>query len=416
MDASRFIARRISDSGASPQERDRLLRVSHHIAWISVALSIAVMIIAVAVVGGFKAEIRAKATGFMGSVVLCQPGQGPLNEQFPFSGTLSYRDSLLAVPGVVSLSPVAYRSGMIRNEGEIGGAWFKGVDSLYDFSFFADALSEGTLPDYSGRISPDVLLSSRLAAQLGLAVGDTLNAYFVRDDLKARNFRVCGLFDARLEEIDNTFILADLRHIRRLNGWSGDQVSALEVRIRPSASIDEAANRLTDIEYRLATDNDAPLFVYSVKRIYPHLFDWLAVLDLNVVMIMILMMAVAGFNMISSLLILLFRKISMIGVLKSLGMSDRAVTRVFLLRSARVVGKGLLWGNVAALLICLVQKWFHVITLDPANYFVKYVPIQLDWGAFLLLNLLSAVVILAVMCLSAIFIARVSPSRTLRAA
>lgn len=416
MDASRFIARRISDSGASPQERDRLLRVSHHIAWISVALSIAVMIIAVAVVGGFKAEIRAKATGFMGSVVLCQPGQGPLNEQFPFSGTLSYRDSLLAVPGVVSLSPVAYRSGMIRNEGEIGGAWFKGVDSLYDFSFFADALSEGTLPDYSGRISPDVLLSSRLAAQLGLAVGDTLNAYFVRDDLKARNFRVCGLFDARLEEIDNTFILADLRHIRRLNGWSGDQVSALEVRIRPSASIDEAAHQLTDIEYRLATDNDAPLFVYSVKRIYPHLFDWLAVLDLNVVMIMILMMAVAGFNMISSLLILLFRKISMIGVLKSLGMNDRAVTRVFLLRSARVVGKGLLWGNVAALLICLVQKWFHVITLDPANYFVKYVPIQLDWGAFLLLNLLSAVVILAVMCLSAIFIARVSPAKTLRAA
>ncbi len=414
MDASRFIASRLSDRAAPSGERDRLLRVSHHIAWISVALSIAVMIIAVAVVGGFKAEIRAKATGFMGSVVLCQPGQGPLNEQYPFSGTLSYRDSLLAVPGVVSLSPVAYRSGMIRNEGEIGGAWFKGVDSLYDFSFFADALSAGTLPDYSGRISPDVLMSSRLAAQLGLSVGDTLNAYFVRDDLKARNFRVCGLFDAQLEEIDNTFILADLRHIRRLNGWSGDQVSALEVRIRPSASIEEATNRLTEVEYRLATDDDAPLFIYSVKRIYPNLFDWLAVLDLNVVMIMILMMAVAGFNMISSLLILLFRKISMIGVLKSLGMSDWAVTRVFLWRSARVVGKGLLWGNVAALVICFVQKWFHVITLDPANYFVKYVPIQLDWGKILLLDAASAIAILMILSLSAIFIARVSPAKTMR--
>ena len=416
MDASRFIARRLSARSGGEQERDRLLRVSHHIAWISVALSIAVMIIAVAVVGGFKAEIRAKATGFMGSAVLCQPGQGPLNEQFPFSATLSYRDSLLAVPGVVSLSPVAYRSGMIRNEGAIGGAWFKGVDSLYDFSFFADALSAGSLPDYSGRISPDVLISSRLAAQLGLAVGDTLNAYFVRDDLKARNFRICGLFDAQLEEIDNTFILADLRHVRRLNGWSGDQVSALEARIKPSASIDEAARRLTDVEYRLSADGDAPLFIYSVKKIYPHLFDWLAVLDLNVVMIMILMMAVAGFNMISSLLILLFRKISMIGVLKSLGMSDWGVTRVFLWRSARVVGKGLLWGNVAALVICLVQKWFHVITLDPANYFVKFVPIQLDFGKILLLDVTSAVAILMILSLSAVFIARVSPAKTLRAA
>ncbi len=392
------------------------MRVSGRIAWISVALSIAVMVIAVAVVGGFKAEIRAKATGFMGSAVLCRPGQGPLNEQYPFNGALSYLDSLRALPEVTSVSPVAYRSGMIRHEGEIGGAWFKGVDSLYDFSFFADALSEGALPDYSGRISPDVLLSARLAAQLGLAVGDTLNAYFVREELKARNFRVCGLFDAQLEEIDNAFILTDLRHIRRLSGWAPEEVSALEVRIRPGADIEAAVDHLTDVEFRLATDDDAPLFIHSVKKIYPHLFDWLAVLDLNVVMILALMMIVAGFNMISSLLILLFRKISMIGVLKSLGMRDGALTRVFLIRSARVVGKGLLWGDLVALALCLIQKYGHVFTLDPANYFVKYVPIQLDWGAFLLLNLLSAVVILAVLSLSAVFIARVSPSRTLRAA
>ena len=415
MDASRFIARRLSVRDDGGQERDRLLRVSHHIAWFSVALSIAVMIIAVAVVGGFKAEIRAKATGFMGSVVLCQPGQGPLNEQYPFSGTISYRDSLLAIPGVTSISGVAYRSGMIRNAGEIGGAWFKGVDSLYDFSFFADALSDGALPDYSGRISPDVLLSARLAAQLGLAVGDTLNAYFVRSDLKARNFRVCGLFDAQLEEIDNSFILADLRHVRRLNGWGADQVSALEVRVRPDVDIDAAAHEVTDVEYRLATEEDAPLFIYSVKKIYPHLFDWLSLLDMNVVMIMILMMAVAGFNMISTLLILLFRKISMIGVLKSMGMTDGAVTRVFLLRSARVVGKGLLWGNLVALAICLVQKWFRVITLDPANYFVKYVPIELNFGTLLLLNVVSAVAILLIMSLSAVFIAKVSPEKTMRA-
>lgn len=391
-----------------------MLRVSGRIAWISVALSIAAMMIAVAVVGGFKAEIRAKATGFMGSAVLCRPGQGPLNEQFPFNGNLSYLDSLRALPEVTSVAPVAYRSGMIRHEGEIGGAWFKGVDSLYDFSFFADALSAGSLPDYSGRISPDVLLSARLAAQLGLAVGDTLNAYFVRDELKARNFRVCGLFDAQLEEIDNTFILTDLRHVRRLAGWSAEEVSALEVRIRPGADIDAAVDHLTDVEFRLATDADAPLFIHSVKKIYPHLFDWLAVLDLNVVMILVLMMAVAGFNMISSLLILLFRKISMIGVLKSLGMRDGALTRVFLLRSARIVGKGLFWGDLVALALCLIQKYTHVFTLDPANYFVKYVPIQLDWGAFLLLNLLSAVVILAVLSLSAVFIAKVSPAKTMR--
>ena len=202
----------------------------------------------------------------------------------------------------------------------------------------------------------------------------------------------------------------------RLSGWAPEEVSALEVRIRPGADIEAAVDHLTDVEFRLATDDDAPLFIHSVKKIYPHLFDWLAVLDLNVVMILALMMIVAGFNMISSLLILLFRKISMIGVLKSLGMCDGALTRVFLIRSARVVGKGLLWGDLVALALCLIQKFGHVFTLDPANYFVKYVPIQLDWGAFLLLNLVSAVVILAVLSLSAVFIARVSPARTLRAA
>ena len=416
MGASRFIARRLSLRSDPGQHDDRLLRTSHRIAWISVSLSIAVMVVAVAVVGGFKAEIRSRATGFMGSVVLCPPGQGPLNEQYPFTEALSYRDSLCAIPGVTAVNPIAYRSGLIRHDGEIAGVWFKGVDSLYDFSFFADVLAEGQLPDYGGRISNQVMLSVPMAAQLGLSVGDTLTAYFVKDDLKARNFVLCGLFEAQIEEIDQGFALTDIRHVRRLNGWKAGEVSTIEVRTGSHTDPDRMQQRVEEVALAASGDEDPALFFHSVKRIYPHLFDWLSLLDLNVVMILVLMMAVAGFNMISSLLILLFRKIRMIGVLKALGMGDGPLTRIFLLRSARVVGKGLLWGNLFALSLCLLQKYGHVIKLDPANYFVRYVPIELDWGALLLLNVVSAAAILLILSLSAIFVARVSPSKTMRAA
>ena len=408
MSASRFIASKLSDGDG------RLSHTSNTIAWISVCLSVAIMIIAIAVVAGFKAEIRGRATGFMGSVMLIQPGQAPLNEQYPFSEKLSYRERLAAEPGITGVSGVAWRSGLIKTDENIDGLYFKGVDSLYDFSFFDDCLVAGELPDYHGRISNDILLSRTTASKLGFDVGDDVVVYFIGEEVKVRKFRLSGLYDAGLEEIDTRMAVADRRHIQRLNGWAADEVSSIEIRIDPDASVEAMNERVEELIYTSMQESDKALFVTNVKKLYGHLFDWLSLLDLNVLMILLLMVVVAGFNMISAILIILFEKISTIGLLKALGMTSREVTKVFLLRAGRLVGKGMLWGNVLGIGLCLIQYWTHIIRLDPANYFVDAVPIRLSLGSILLLDLVAGLLIMALISLSARFIARVSPDRTMR--
>ncbi|MBQ6957861.1 MAG: ABC transporter permease [Bacteroidales bacterium] len=408
MSASRFIASKLSDGDG------RLSRTSNTIAWISVCLSVAIMIIAIAVVAGFKAEIRARATGFMGSVMLIQPGQSPLNEQYPFSENLSYRERLQAEPGITGVSGVAWRSGLIKTDENIDGLYFKGVDSLYDFSFFANCLVDGSLPDYHGRISNDVLLSRTTASKLGFKVGDDVVVYFIGEEVKVRKFKLCGLYDAGLEEIDTKMAVADRRHVQRLNGWSADEVSSIEIRIAPETSIEFMNDRVEELIFTSMQEDDKPLFVTNVKKLYGHLFDWLSLLDLNVLMILLLMVVVAGFNMISAILIILFEKISTIGLLKALGMTSREVTKVFLLRAGALVAKGMLWGNIVGIGLCLIQKFTRIIKLDPANYFVSAVPIHLSVGSILLLNIIAAILMMAIISLSARFISRVSPDRTMR--
>lgn len=408
MSASRFIASRLS-VGKGP-----LSRTSNTIAWVSVCLSMAVMIVAIAVVSGFKREIRDRATGFMGSVMLVQPGQSPINEQYPFSENLSYRMRLQSEPGVLSVSGVAWRSGLIKTEENIGGLYFKGVDSLYDFSFFRNCLAEGALPDYRGRISNDILLSRTTADKLGFTVGDDVVVYFIGESVHVRKFRLCGLYDAQLEEIDAQMALADRRQIQRLNGWAPDEVSSLEIRTVPDLAAERMADRVEALILQSGQEDDTALFVTHVKHLYGHLFDWLSLLDLNVLMILLLMVAVAGFNMISALLIILFEHISAIGLLKAVGMTSREVGKVFLLRSGLLVGKGLLWGNVVGIGICMIQLWTRWIRLDPVNYFVSFVPIRLVPGQLAILNLSAAVLIMAILSLSTRFIARISPDRTMR--
>ena len=408
MSAGRFIASKLAEGDGS------LSRTSNTIAWISVCLSLVIMIVAIAVVAGFKAEIRDRATGFMGSVMLVQPGQSPINELYPFSEQLSYREKLSATPGVRSVSGVAWRSGLIKTAENIEGLYFKGVDSLYDFSFFANCLVDGQLPDYHGRISNDILLSRTTASKLGFQVDDDVVVYYIGDEVKVRKFRLCGIYDAQLEEIDTKMAVADRRQVQRRNGWKSDEVSSIEIRIDPAAGIETMNDRVEDVVFRSMQEDDRALFVTNVKKLYGHLFDWLSLLDLNVLMILLLMVVVAGFNMLSALLIILFEQISTIGLLKALGMTSREVGKVFLLRAGNLVGKGMLWGNVIGIGLCLIQKFTHLVKLDPANYFVSFVPIRLHAGQLILLNVAAAVILMLLISLSTRFIARVSPDRTMR--
>ncbi len=238
--------------------------------------------------------------------------------------------------------------------------------------------------------------------------------YFIGSDVKVRKFRLCGIYDAQLEEIDTKMAVADRRQVQRLNGWAADGVSSIEIRIAPDADIEAMSDRVERVIFASMQEEDTALFVTHIKKLYGHLFDWLALIDLNVLMILALMIVVAGFNMVSALLIILFEQISTIGLLKALGMTSREVGRVFLLRAGGLVGKGMLVGDAVGICLCLIQKYTHVLKLDPANYFVSFVPIRLQFGSLLLLNVAAALLMMAIVSLATRFVSRISPDKTMR--
>ncbi len=416
MNVYRYIARRIRRGSGAESGGRRMDSVSSTIGLVSVSLSIFVIVIALCVLLGFKSEIRAKASAFMGSVALVSPGQSPVNERFPFSDDISFLDKMASVPGVESLSRVAYCSGLLKTGDNIFGSRFKGVDSLYNFSFFRENLTQGEIPHLGARICGDVLMAERLAQLMGVGVGDEITAYFVGEEVKVRRFKVGGLFDAQLENVDNTMIFCDIRQVQRIAGWDKNEISTVEIATSRGADPDRVAEEIGNLIYEESLDADPPLFATSVRELFPNLFDWLNLLDFNTLAILLLMIAVAGFNMISSLLIILLRNISSIGLLKAMGMTTRGVSRVFGYVALNIVGRGLAIGTALGVALCAVQKHFKILALDPENYFVKYVPIEINLGYILLADIAALAAIMLILSLTSRFVAKVSPDKTMRAA
>ena len=404
MNLNLFIAKKIKGSGLSS--------TSNGIACVSVAISIAVILAAVAISGGFKKEIGRRAAGFTGEILMTVPGMDYMNDVYPLQADLSYLPDIERIPGVKAVSEAAYKPGMIKAENDVHGVMFKGVDSTYSLDFFADFLTEGSLPDFSGqRMSDQVLISKRLATMLGYGVGDRISVYFIGEQVRVRRLVISGLYEIQLEDLDERLALMDIRQIRRLNGWDEHDVSCLEISLGGDGG-KAAARRRAEVydaigEIIMAKDQplDAP---------YPGLFDWLALLDLNVLVVMVLMMAVAGFNMISGLLIILFERISMIGLLKALGMRTVSICKVFIYRGGAIVLRGMVWGNVVALVLLAVQKWLKPFRLNPVNYFVDFIPVNLNPLHILMVDATAFVLMLLIMIIPSLFIARVSPDRTIK--
>ena len=391
------------------------------IACVSVAISIGVILMAVAISEGFRKEIGKRAAGFTGEILITVPGMDYMNDVYPLQADLSYLPEIKSVPGVRSVSETAYKPGMIKSGKDVHGVMFKGVDSTYSLDFFADFLAEGSLPDFSGeRMSDEVLISKRLAAMLGLSTGERMTVYFIGEQVRARRLTVSGLYDIQLEDLDEKLALMDIRQIRRLNGWEDHESSCLEISLGGDGSkaAERMRNRVYDGIGEIIMERDitadAPVVVRRIDEIYPGLFDWLALLDLNVLVVMVLMMAVAGFNMISGLLIILFERISMIGLLKSLGMRTSNICKVFIYRGGAIVLKGMLWGNAVAVPLLLVQKWLKPFTLNPVNYFVNFVPVELNLIHIVLVDIAAFVLMILIMTIPSLFIARVSPDRTIK--
>ncbi|MEF9930873.1 MAG: FtsX-like permease family protein [Bacteroidales bacterium] len=412
MNLNLFIARRI---GRKRDNKGNSSHLSNKIATVSVGISILVMIVSIAVLAGFRKEIREKARGFSGDIILSTPGVDITNEQYKVNGDLSFISKIDSLNFVKNIQKVSYRSGLIKTKSQIQGAIFKGIDSTYNLDFFKKHLYAGKLPKYETNFSNDILISKRMAEMLGYSVGDNMFAYFIDSDVKVRKFTILGIFDAQLEELDKTFIIADIKHINRLNGWKNGEVSGFEI-LLANGNSNNLANEeeiISNIIYDYSKDEDESVVLTTVRDTFYVLFDWLHLLDINVFIILSLMIAVAGVNMVSGILIILFENISQIGLLKAMGMKDVDISKVFLLRASSIVAKGLLWGNVVAIIFCYAEWKFQFLTLNPANYFVKYVPIDISIFTILLVSVIAFLLIMAILIIPCHFISRIDPAKTL---
>ncbi len=411
MNTNLYIAKTLWRKGAG---RERLVRVSAIIAIISVAISIFVVLLSVAISDGFRKEINDKASGLSGQILIHSPGTDVTTSQYPIDNDPVLIDKILSIRGVKSVHPYGYRSAVLESDSEIHGVLIKGVDSLFDWSFFQKYLVSGRMPNVSNEANSnqhELLISQRLSNIIDHSIGDDVVAYFVDDVIRVRKFKIVGIYDAQLEDIDKTLVLTSLKTVQGVNNWSKEKISGLEVMLHNSRKIERLAER---VEYELYNYSRQSLFATRVDELFPNLFDWLVLIDFNVLFVLILMLSVAGFNMVSGLLILLFEKTSMIGLLKSLGMKNSSIHKVFMIRALDLVFRGVIIGNVLAISIILLQYYFQIIPLDAENYFVDHVPVNFNIAKWVVINVLSIISISLLLILPSYFIANVSPEKTLR--
>lgn len=390
MDASLFIAGR--------------LRFKGNIAVISIAVSFLVMIIAVAVSSGFRHEVRNGLSSMSGDIRLMPPAMNYLDENEPIESDPAYLPYVQDIQGVRSINPAVYRAGIVKNGENIHGVLFKGV--------------QGGVSEAADSVALPVSIPSRLAEISGLKEGDRMLAYFVGDKVKARQFNVVSVHRTMIQTDDRLVVYADLSDMQRVNEWDENQVSLLEIMLedeyKDEARIEEIGGLAGTLANAYSSDEEASVISVTALSAYPQLFDWLNLIDFNVLFILALMTIVAGFNMISGLLIMLFENISTIGLLKSLGMTDRAISKVFLSSSAVLVLKGMAAGNLLAILFCIIQGTTHLLRLNPENYFVSFVPVNLDLGMILCADILAFAVIMLLLLIPCVFISKVDPAETVR--
>lgn len=412
VDLAFFIARRTARSGAG-----RNAGVMQRIAVVSVALSIAVMLVSVAVMMGFKREIARKMVGFTGHVVLTDIRSVQTPDAASVRRTPHLEALVHSVPGFVAATPYAVKSGIIRTDDTVEGVLLKGVDATHDWTAFREWLVEGALPRIGDSIrTKDILLSRSLARRLRTNVGDKIEMLFVEQDAQPHRdrFKISGIYASGMDEMDNALILTDLRNVQRLAGWQPDETTGYEITTSDLAEAATFADALNDRLFHSDADETVNLTAHSVQWLYPNVFDWLKAHDVNAAVILGIMLVVAFFNMATALLILVLGHTRTIGLLKTFGMRNGQLRRIFLYRAGFVALRGLAWGNSIGLGLCLLQAATHIVRLDPEGYLLSEVPIALSWGQWAALNAGFLAAIVALLVVPASIVSTVKPEETIR--
>lgn len=397
------IARRLYFS----EENDRRSsRPAVRVALGGIVLGVMVMIVAISVVVGFKREITQKVAGFGSHIQVVNFDNNSTYELKAVRVTDSLLHTLSELDHVTAVSTFASKPGIVKTDSAFQGVVFKGTEY---WDYFAQNIVEGVLPEQTNQ----VLISTALADLLSLGVGDAVLCYFVEENLRVRRFSVCGLYNTCMTEMDKMFILGHIDVVRRLNGWSEDQVSGIEVLVDDLRSLGEVTDRVYYITANRLDEEGNAFYTQNLQQLNPQIFGWLDLLDMNVVIIIVLMLCVSGFSIVTGLIILILDSIQLIGALKALGADNSFVRRVFVYQALMLIGKGILLGNAIGIGLCALQYYTHLIPLDAKSYYVTYVPMAFSWGWWLLLNIGTILVSWAILLAPSAVVTQISPARVM---
>ena len=405
MNIEYFIANRLF---TAKEKNNRYTKPILGIAILAIGFSVAIMLISIMIVTGFKKDISDKVIGFNSHITITNFTDNQSYESEPIDVNQDFYSSMNSQDGVKNIQVYATKAGIVKTNDEILGTVLKGVGSDFDPSFFNQNLVEGQVPVYNDTITSDgVLISKSIASLLQLRLKDNLVMYFVNKPPRVRKFTVDGIYETGFSDFDDLMVIGDIQHIQKLNGWQSDQVGGFEV----------AIDNFQDLETITSTvynQLDYNLDAFSIKERMPQIFDWLDLQDINVSVILILMLIVGGINMITALLILILERTRLIGILKALGASNWSIRRVFLYNALHIILKGLILGNFIALGLALIQDKFDFFQLDPNTYFMDTIPVNFDLSHILLLNIGTIIVCYLVLIIPSVIITKITPIKAIR--
>lgn len=415
MNLELFIAKRIHSSQSKGGKRASTPAIK--IAVAGIAIGVAAMILALSIVIGFKTEVRNKVIGFGSHIQITNLANNSTYETYPVCVDDELKTALQDLNGIKHVQTFATKPGIIKTDEAFQGIVLKGVGMDYDWDFFKHNLTEGSVLNLNDTATVnEAVISKFIADKLHLKLNDDILVYFVEDAnrIPVRKLKITGIYNTNFEDYDKMFVLADIKHIRRLNKWDADEVSGIELLVK---DYDELDNIVQDvftemIVYRDRKDNT--FLTRSIKDLNPMIFNWLELLDMNVIVIMVLIFAISIFTMISGLLIIILERTSMIGMLKTMGARDYSIRKVFLYVASFLIVKGMLWGNIIAFAIILIQDKYGLIKLDPNNYYVSEMPVDINLFYILLINIATLILSILAMVGPSYLIAKISPIKSLR--
>jgi len=398
-----YIAKRITF-----QSKRTFSKTVVRIAIAAIALSLAVMMVSISIVKGFQHEIKSKVIGFASHIQITHTNINYTFENEPIEYSQDVYKRISSIDQVNNIQVFANKPGIIKTTEAIEGVVLKGVSSTYDWSYIRQFLVEGEIPTFTdSTTSTNLIISNLIAKKLRLNIGDDVAIYFVQQPPRVRKFIITGIFDSGIEEIDQVFAICDIKQIQKLNNWENNQIGGYEVFINDLEEI-EQVNDIVRAGVNFNEDTK------MISQIYPQIFDWLNLLNINVRIILILMVIVAAVNMITALLIIILEKTNMIGMLKSMGASDQSVSLIFMIHAAFLIASGVIIGNLIGFTFIFLQYKFELFKLSPESYYMDHVPVLLSWGRFALLNLGTFLICSLIMFIPTQFVSRIKPLKAIR--